>query len=86
MNGTLWQVVVVGVVVVEVVVVEVVAVVVVVVVVVVYFFKILVLSWCCSVVLDCTLLRSFVLHFNISPNDLYFHVNEHVKTLVKNTH
>ena len=31
-----------------------------------------VLSWCCSVVLNCTLLHSIVLHFNISPNDLIF--------------
>ena len=27
-----------------------------------------VLSWCCSDVLGCTWLNSFVIHFNISPN------------------
>ena len=31
-----------------------------------------VLSWCCSVVLHCTLLHSIVLNFNISPNVQYF--------------
>ena len=31
-----------------------------------------VLSWCCSVVLECTSLHSIVLHFNMSPNVQYF--------------
>ena len=34
----------------------------------------IVLSWCCLVVLNCTLLHSLVLHFNISPN-VHFTLN-----------